>query len=483
MLSFGGNPTRLENGLSRREALRLGGLSLFGIGLDGLLRAQAAQAQPNPAKAKSVILLYLFGGPSLQETFDPKPDAPAEIRGEFGSVRTSVPGVHFCEHLPKMARWMNRSTLIRSATHEQNDHSAGLLYTMTGTPASSMLADLPILPTQAPGMASTVEFMARDERRVLPASVWMPCPPGWGQKITRPGPYGGFLGRRYDPFFPACELEGRYKAKDFYDVQGVCNGTVRAPGTTLPPDVSIKRLSDRKALLAELDSKAKDLESSPVAGRFDEYQKRAMEILLLGQGKQNPWSAFELDEEPRAVQERYGKHLYGRCTLIARRLIERGARFVTVSWESFEAEDGDPTAWDTHARHFPILRDYRLPILDQVYSALCEDLQALGLLDETLVVVMGEMGRTPKINGGGGRDHWSYCHNVLLTGGPVQQGLVWGSSDSKGYRPNSNPVRPEDLVATLYQAMGIDPNSVVPDVDGRPRPLLMSGAPIRKILA
>jgi Protein of unknown function (DUF1501) len=482
MLSFQGDPTRLDNGSTRREALRLGGLSLFGIGLDGLLRAEEAQAQPRRGtRAKSVVLLYLFGGPSLHETFDPKPDAPAEIRGEFGSVRTSVPGVHFCEHLPRMAKWMHCSTLIRSATHEQNDHSAGLLYTMSGSPASSMVSDLPILPTQAPGMSSTVEYMARDERRAIPASFWMPCPPGWGQKITRPGPYGGFLGRKYDPFFPACELEDRYKPNNFYDVRGSCPGSVRAPGTTLPVEISKERFASRKALLAELDTKAKELESS--AGRFDEYQQKAMEVLLLGQGKNNPWMAFDLDEEPRAVQERYGKHLYGRCALIARRLVERDVRFVTVSWESFEAEQADPSAWDTHERHFPILRDHRLPVLDQVYSALCEDLEARGLLQETLVIVMGEMGRTPKINGAGGRDHWSYCHNILLTGGAVQQGLVWGSSDSKGYRPTSNPVRPEDLVATIYEALGIDPFGVVPDVDGRPRPLLSNGAPIRKILA
>jgi hypothetical protein len=380
-----------------------------------------------------------------------------------------------------MAQWMHRSTLIRSATHEQNDHSAGLLYTMTGSPASSMASELPILPTQAPGMGSTVEFMAREEHRALPASIWMPCPPGWGQKITRPGPYGGFLGRKYDPFFPACDLEDRYKPRNFYDVQGDCGGSVRAPGTTLPVEISKERFSSRKALLAELDSKSKELESG--AGRFDEYQQKALEILTLGQGRKNPWMAFDLGDEPRAVQERYGKHLYGRCALIARRLIERDARFVTVSWESFEAEQADPTAWDTHERHFPILRDHRLPILDQIYSALCEDLDERGMLNETLVVVMGEMGRTPKINGAGGRDHWSYCHNVLLTGGAVQQGLVWGSSDRKGYRPETHPVRPEDLVATIYEALGIDPSVVVPDVEGRPRPLLASGAPIRKILA
>ena len=483
MISLRGKGVHLEGGLSRREALRMGGLSLFGMGLDGLFRAEEAQAGPRRAKAKSVVLFYLFGGPSLQETFDPKPDAPSEFRGEFGSVRTSVPGVHFCEHLPRMARWMNRSTLIRSATHEQNDHSAGLLYTLTGSPAANVVSDVPILPTQSPGMSATVEFMAREERRAIPASIWMPCPPGWGQKFPRPGPYGGFLGRRYDPFFPACELEERYKPRDFYDVQGVLKGSIHAPGTLLPTDISVERLADRKALLAELDAKAKEVESSQAYARFDEYQKKAMEVLLLGQSRQNPWRAFDLEEEPRAVQKRYGRHLYGRCSLIARRLIEQGVRFVTVSWECFEAEGGDPTAWDTHERHFPILRDYRLPILDQVYSALCEDLESRGMLEETLVIVMGEMGRTPKVNSAGGRDHWSYCHNVLLTGGAVQQGLVWGSTDSKGYRPDSHPVRPEDLVATVYAALGIDPSSVVPDVDGRPRPLLSSGAPIRKILA
>ncbi len=480
MIRVNGGAARLCDGVTRRELLRVGGLSLFGLTLDGLLMAEAAQAPSG--RAKSVILLYLFGGPALQETFDPKPDAPVEFRGEFGSTPTSVPGVHFCEHLPRMARWMNRSTLIRSATHEWNDHSSGLLYTMSGSPPEKQESLVPVLPTQAPGMNAVVQYLARNDGRALPASVWMPCYTGWGQKILRPGPYAGFLGPRYDPLFTACELEEKYQAKDFYDVRAL-KGRVMVPGTALLPDITLGRFQDRRALVDQLRAETARLEQSEAYARFDENHKRAIEILAQGTGPNSPWRAFNLDDEPREIQERYGRHLYGKAALTARRLIERGSRFVTVTWECFDKEGGDPTAWDTHERHFPILKDHRLPVLDQVHSALCEDLETRGLLAETLVVVMGEMGRTPQVNKKGGRDHWSFCHNALLTGAGVKHGLVYGSSDSKGYRPDSDPVSPGDLIATIYGAMGIDPSGLVEDQGGRQRPILEHGEPIRKILA
>ncbi len=225
MIRVLGTAKQVCDGFSRREMLRVGGLSLLGLSLEDLLRAeQARDGAPARGKAKSVILLYLFGGPAVQETFDPKPNAPLEFRGEFGSIPTSVPGVHFCEHLPRMAKWMHRSTLIRSATHDMNDHSAGLLYTMTGAPPDKLESLVPTLSTQAPSMNSVIEYLARHERRTMPASVWMPCYPGWGQKITRPGPFAGWLGRRWDPLITDCELRENYIPKDFYDVQRHATG-------------------------------------------------------------------------------------------------------------------------------------------------------------------------------------------------------------------------------------------------------------------
>lgn len=483
MISVQGTTKQACGGWTRREMLRLGGLSLLGMTFPEVLRAEAQlSARPVKGQARSVILLYLFGGPAAQETFDPKPDAPSEFRGEFGSIPTSVPGVHFCEYLPRMARWMNRSTLIRSATHDQNDHSAGLLYTMTGAPPAKLESLVPVLPTQAPSMNAVIEYLARHERRTMPTSVWMPCPPGWGQKIERPGPFGGWLGRKFDPLITGCELRDTYEPKDFYDVQRQPIGRLVVPGTTLVPEITLDRFQARRSLAEQLQRQTDQLGNSDGYQRFDAFQKKAFEILADTSSVDSPWRAFELAGETPAVRDRYGRHLYGEAVLTARRLVERGVRFVTVCWESFEKTGSDPTAWDTHERHFPILKDHRLPVLDQVYSALCEDLQAQGLLEETLVIVMGEMGRAPQVNARGGRDHWSYLHNILLTGAGVRQGLVYGSSDAKAYAPTSNPVSPADFIATVYAAMGIDPAGFVEDSTGRPRPITPDGKPIHEVL-
>lgn len=463
--------------------LRLGGLSLLGMNLPTLLRAEANGSVEVPRRqAKSIILLYLFGGPAAQETFDPKTTAPSEYRGEFGSIPTSVPGVHFCEYLPRMARWMNRSTLIRSFTHDSNDHSAGLLHTMTGSPPDKLESLVPTLSTQAPGMPAVVDYLERATRRSLPASVWMPCEPGWGQGISRPGPYGGFLGRSFDPLFTRSEIKHMYEPKDFYDMRTDPFGRLTVPSTELISEITLDRFRQRCTLSDQLLAAADQIGNAPDYERLNHYQRKAMEILSNPEAKESPWRAFNLDEEKPELRDRYGRHLYGEAALTARRLVERGARFVTVAWESFEKKGSAPTAWDTHERHFPINKDYLLPGIDQVYSALCEDLESRGLLSETLVVVMGEMGRAPKVNAVGGRDHWSYLQNVLLTGAGVQKGLVYGASDDKGYGPTSHPVSPGDLIATLYAAMGIDAGQFIHDFTGRPRPIVPDGAPIKAVL-
>ncbi len=484
MIRVLGSTKTVCGGLSRREMLRAGGLSLLGMSLPELLHAEATlPLNSQSGRAKSVILLFLFGGPPVQETFDPKPNAPREYRGEFGSIPTSVPGVHFCEYLPQMAKWMNRSTLIRSFTHDSNDHSAGLLHTITGAPPDRIESLVPVLPTQAPGINSVIEYLARDEQKGAPASVWMPCFPGWGQLIVRPGPYGGFLGRQFDPLFTDCEITVKYDAQDFYDTRMEPVGRMRVPSTTLGPDLALDRFRSRFNLAEQLGKKAELLGNSAEYRRFDDFQKKAFHILSNRQGAASPWQAFNLDEEQPSLRDRYGRHLYGEAALTARRLVERGVRFVTVSWESFEKQGNDPTAWDTHEKHFPVLKDHHLPALDQVYSALCEDLSSRGLLDETLVVVMGEMGRSPRVNPRGGRDHWSYLQNVLLTGAGVKHGLVYGSSDPRAIHVDSKPVSPGDLIATLYSAMGIDTHRMLESLDGRPRPIVPEGGPIRAILA
>ena len=482
MISVLGREQRTCNGATRREALAAGGLSLLGMTLADVLRAEKTLPMlPAAGKAKSVILVYLFGGPPLHDTFDPKPDAPQDIRGEFGSTPTSVPGVHFCELLPQMAKWMDRSTLIRSASHPQNDHSAGLLYTMTGKKTATMASALPVLPTQAPSMNSVIQYLARNERRDLPASAWLPCYTGWGQDTRRPGPYAGFLGSQYNPFFTACKVYSDKKAE--YAHPERVKGEIILPATHLQEGITLDRLQRRRTLSEQFGDELRRIDSRGADLRIDLYQQQAFDLLTSANRPNSPWRAFSVDSERASCQDRYGRNLYGHSMLVARRLIESGVRFVTVTWEIFEKLKIDLDGWDTHERNFHILRDHRLPVLDQAYSALCEDLETRGLLNETLIVVMGEMGRSPKINRKGGRDHWSYCHNVLLTGAGVKQGLVYGASDRIGAYPASDPVDPESLIATIYAALGIDTASTIPDRTGRPYPIAQQGVPLQDILA
>lgn len=482
MITLLGNPKRTCAGFTRRDALTAGGLSLFGMTLPDLLRAEQAQPSlPASGKAKSVILIYLFGGPPLHDTFDPKPNAPAEIRGEFGSTPTSVPGVHYCELLPQMAKWMNRSTLIRSAAHPHNDHSAGLLYTMTGKRAAKLESAVPVLPTQAPSMNSVIQYLAKDEKRDLPASVWMPCYTGWGQASRRPGPYAGFLGKQHDPFFTACKPQSDKECKYAYPER--IKGEVVLPAIDLPEGISLDRLERRRSLAEQFNAELRRVEETVAADRLELSRRQAFDLLTSASRPNSPWRAFSVDSEDPKLQDRYGRNLYGHSMLVARRLVESDVRFVTVTWEVFEKLKIDEDGWDTHQRNFDILRDHRLPVLDQAYSALCEDLDVRGLLDETLIVVMGEMGRTPKINPKGGRDHWSFCHNVLLTGAGVKQGHVYGSSDRIGAYPAADPVGPEDLIATIYAAMGINPTASIYDQANRPHPIAQQGNVLSGVLA
>lgn len=481
MLNLRSRATRLCDGLTRRDLLTAGQLSLLGMSLPKLLAAEDGVGSAR-GKAKSVILLYLFGGPPKHELFDPKPDADENIRGPFGPIATDIPGVHYSELVPGMAKWLHRSTLVRSATHPHNDHSAGLLYTMSGKRAAKLESAVPILPTQAPSMNAVMQYLARNENRELPAGIWMPCYPGWGQASHRPGVHAGFLGHRYDPLITGCELTQKRAPKDFYDAV-VQTGHIRLPEMTLKPELTVDRLSRRQSLLAQLNEQRRRIEVNPAAGRLSGYRQQAFDMLTSRNSPNSPWRAFDVSSEPEPLRERYGKHLYGEAALIARRLVERGVRLVTLAWESFEKREGDGPAWDTHQNHFEIVKNFRAPALDQVYSALCEDMAASGLLDETLIVVMGEMGRTPKANGNAGRDHWSYCYDVLFTGAGVKHGMVLGSSDKIGAYPASHPVGPEAIIATIYEAMGIDSSRSILDTAERPHPIAQHGKPIREMLA
>ena len=480
MLRLLSQPERMCDGLTRRDLLTAGSLLPLGISLPDVLRGEVPSSKSG--RARSVILLYLFGGPPKHELFDPKPEAPEDVRGPFGTIATDLPGVQFSELVPRMSKWLHRSALVRSATHPHNDHSAGLLYTMTGKKAIKLESAVPVLPTQAPSMNAVMQYLARNERRELPASVWMPCYPGWGQSSQRPGAYAGFLGQQYDPLMTGCQLTDTLRNRDFFDAD-IQKGHIMLPEMRLQPEITLDRLSRRRTLLEQFDHQQGRVERHAPVDRLQGYRRQAFDMLTSRNSPNSPWRAFDVTGETASLRDQYGRHLYGEAALIARRLVERGVRLVTLQWESFEKRGGDGPAWDTHRNHFEIVKDFRAPVLDQVFSALCEDMEASGLLDETLIVVMGEMGRTPKINRNAGRDHWSYCYDVLFTGAGIQQGIVLGTSDRIGAYPTSHPVGPEAIIATIYEAMGIDSTSMILDMADRPHPIAQRGKPIGQILA
>ncbi len=309
----------------------------------------------------------------------------------------------------------------------------------------------------------------------------MPCYTGWGQSSIRPGLYGGFLGRQYDPFITKCRVHSDKEAK--YAHPERIKGEVLLPNVALPEQLTLDRLDRRRSLTAQFGREVDRLERSGAVEAFDRNTRRAYDLLTATNRPNSPWRAFDVSSETPGLQSRYGDNLYGHSMLVARRLVESGVRFVTVTWEVFEKAKIDLDGWDTHQRNFNILRDHRLPVFDQAYSALCEDLDNRGLLDDTLLLVMGEMGRTPKINAKGGRDHWSYCSNILMTGAGVKHGYVHGSSDRIGAYPSDRPVGPESFIATVYKAMGLDTTMSIYDPADRPYPIAQHGEPVEDILA
>jgi hypothetical protein len=479
MITVLGTPRRCCDGVTRRETLKAGALALLGgFGLPQLLRAEETRGRDaRPGKAKSVIVLYLLGGAATQDMFDLKPDAPTGIRSEFRPVPTSASGVSVCEHLPRVARWMHRAAVVRSVNHQAGCHNP--LPSYTGHAA--LLPDIvSSRDTYPPSMGSVCEYLRRDGGD-LPAYVYMPCYLGWGQAIRRPGPYAGFLGKRYDALYTECTPyadPGAPAERPGYP--GVLRGEPRLPDGTLGDDITIDRLNQRRSLLAQIDERLRHMESQPEVGSYDRIQKRAFNLLTGSRVR----AAFDLSREDPRLRDRYGRTLFGSSALMARRLVQEGVRFVNVTWDIFwDRFRLNYDGWDTHNRNFPILREHNLPQLDLTLSALLADLEERGLLDETLVVVMSEMGRTPQVNKNGGRDHWTHCYGVLLAGAGIRGGTVCGASDAQAAYVKDRPVSPADLCATIYHCLGIDPEMPVHDRGGRPVPVAQGGQPIHEILA
>ncbi len=478
MITLLGSPRRCCDGLTRRETLKAGALSLLGgcFNLPSLMAIEESRPGARPGKARSVILLYLLGGAATQDMFDLKPHAPAGIRGEFKPVATDVPGLQICEHLPRTAARMRRTALVRSVNHRAGCHNCLPSYTGYAVPPP----DQHPRATDPPSMGSVCEYLGGN-RGDTPAYVYLPCWLGWGQVFRRAGPYAGFLGRRYDPLISECDPHGDPTAPPPQPGKPrVVLGEPILPNSVLAGDLTIDRLSRRHGLLHQLDDQLRRAEADPALGSFDRNQARAFSLLTASRVR----AAFDLRREDPRLRERYGRTLFGNSSLIARRLVEAGVRFVNVTWDLFwDRVAIDYDAWDTHTRNFPILRENKLPHFDMTYTALLDDLADRGLLDETLVVVMSEMGRTPQVNANGGRDHWTYCYSVLLAGAGVRGGAVYGASDAQAAFVKDLPVSPADVCATIYQCLGIDPDRTIPDHSGRPIPLAQGGRPIREILA
>lgn len=453
------------SGVTRREMLVRFGAAGFGLTLPTLLRADAARASGAPTSAggsaRSCILIFLSGGPSQYETFDPKPNAPSEIRGTFRPIRTNVPGIEVCELLPRLARQAHRYALVRSVHHTTGSHPAGCYWMITGRryPRAEGLAAA-LSRQDMPHYGSVLARLRPPETPGLPAFVTLPEQMNPNGPI-RAGQHAGFLGPAYDPMVLNADLtSAEFSIGELRLRDGLTEG----------------RVLRRRALLEQANLRSRVEGSLAAGGAIEPHMEKAFDLLLAA----NAARAFDLDREPPATRERYGKHLFGQSVLLARRLVEAGVRLVAVNWVRHDNGPGGQ-GWDTHRDHLSWCETELLPPTDRAVSALLDDLADRGLLDETLVVVMGEFGRTPKFNKDGGRDHWPNVFSVLLAGGGIQGGRVYGASDREGAYPAEDPVRPEDLAATLYHCLGIDPRTEIIDPEGRPFPIA-EGEVLRALL-
>ena len=444
----------LARPLSRRRALHGLGLGLLPLFLN--LSRASTPVVPGAGKAKSVILIFNGGAPSHLDLWDPKPGAPSEVRGIFSPIPTNVPGVHISELLPRMAKRMDKLALIRSVYHGHSSHNGGMHWATVGRPYAVDSTLITPSRTDTPGFGTLAGWLAQRDgfSRGVPPYVITPFPHCDSKVYITPGQYGGCLGAKYDPFV----LDDDPNRADF---------KVRNLG--LEPDLTTTRLKERLGLSRDLAFTAPKI-LSPLTSEIDAFNQQAADILHTG----NAAAAFELSKEPTAVRERYGRHSWGQSHLLARRLVEAGTRFVTTV-------NGPSIAWDTHKDNFNTLKNRLVPPMEQAYAALLDDLEERGLLATTLVIWMGEFGRTPKINVEAGRDHWPGCFSVLLAGGGVRGGQVIGASDNLGAYPRERPTTPADIHASVFAALGYDSQSLQYIAsDGRPT-ALSDGTPMREL--
>ncbi|MEJ7595556.1 MAG: DUF1501 domain-containing protein [Planctomycetaceae bacterium] len=455
----------------RRDALRAGSVGLLGLTLPELLRAQTLAADRHLSspvrKAKACILLFMWGGPAHQDTWDLKPDAPNEVRGEFRPIDTQVPGMQICEHFPLLAQRTQHLAVIRSMTHTNVDHTTATHYLLTGKPP------LPSndLRKDWPHFGAVLAKLGRG-RDPLPPFVSMR--PRLENDVPRfveqsHGQFAGWLGPTWDPLtIDADPSRADYRVGEIEPLD----------------DVPETRMDRRRSLLNSLEVTASRLQELDSTRNMQRNYSQAFDLLASAVGR----SAFDLTQEPDAVRDWYGRNPHGQSVLQARRLVERGVPLVTVYWPS-DGIKNVSVYWDTHSRNFIDLRDRLMPVADRAFSALLDDLDQRGLLDETLVIWTGEFGRTPKIGqrnsdagaGRDGRDHWPNCFTSVMAGGGIRGGQIYGASDQHAAYPAVNPVNPIDLAATVYDLLGVPPNLELTDIEGRPF-VICPGNPIRDLM-
>ncbi len=460
MLSLFGPGVRLCDGWNRREVMRIGGLGFLGAGLSlaDLLETSATARGPVASvssfgRAKSCILLFLMGGPSQHSTWDPKPDAPAEVRGVFAPIATTVPGFSISELLPRTALVADKFCILRAVSTADHAHSSSGYYMLTGRPHQPMNFENanPGAPNDAPCVGAVLRRISK-ARGGLPSSVTLPHRIFNTDGSIWPGQDAGFLGRTFDPWLLNARL-----TKGGYSIQEI----------DLPDDIDQSRVRRRKRLLDGIESGLDTVDHNLSAETFDEQARQAIDLLGSSQSRQ----AFRLEDEPEVNRERYGETPFGQSVLLARRLVESGVRLVQVNWYRGLDEPPANPCWDSHSNESSRLKDVLVPPTDRAYSALLEDLDRRGLLDETLVVCMAEFGRTPRLDGNGGRGHWGSVFSVTLAGGGVQGGQIYGSSDRIGAYPAEGRVSPEDLSATIFHCLGYAPQTEYRDPLGRPHPV------------
>ena len=449
--------------IDRRAMLKIGGAGMLGLSTSRLLRG-ADQTRTVKARAKSVIFLFQWGGPSQLDTFDMKPNAPKTVRSPYRTISSSAPEIQVCELLPEMAKRMHHCTLIRTMTHTMKNHASAGYYALSGHEPPSDDQRLRDSLDLYPAYGSVVDHLAPN-RNGMPTAVSYPHVIRDGSIV--PAQHASFLGKRHDPL--------RF-------VEDPNNPDFNLPELSLPAGLSLDRLHRRRELQKIIDEQTRLMDVSKEVQGFDEYYDRAISMLTSDRVRK----AFDLSTEKESLRDRYGRTSYGQSCLLARRLVESGVKFVTVYFSnSIGGRKVGSGGWDTHGfdntRMYKIVDKYHLPITDQTLPALLDDLEQRGLLKETLVVWMGEFGRTPDINKNLSRDHWPQCYTTLLAGGGVKGGYVYGKSDEHARFPEENPVKPEDLAATLFEALGIDPLTEIYDRDNRP--LIIGGESVKDVFA